>query len=467
MSVTRKRKILTQGDAWEDAPRPRKHTKTACTPAALPPATTQRQSPRSSVGVAHDLASHTTHKRKRGQEDDAARICNKTKLARTTNAPAVPGFQTPQSKRFRDAMPTSPAETPGRKTARLFDRLELQAQKQSAASNTAYDTPPATPESVKLDFADVLPTQLTELVTLFAAFLSAVNGQTALNGASFRISMQELLTTTTKIWRLRAVSTKDIRRLLAVLQDIDVGWVVEDYGRAGLSLTKRLTATKSTSILDTIKLKRAFENELRRQWGHWQESHEQQVDIGAFIEQMPLLDVAKSDAVDKTASLYSRGKDRLESLRQSQAAMKSAESDTKTASVKPTPVHARGTNLLDRILAKQAAAASMPAGPTKEQLERRSCLQRVEEVARVLEILSAGRARASFSMPSIVQQLQQSLRSPMSRIEAERCLSLIAAEIMPQFVSIIVSGTVNGIVITRSGKLGLADLKQRLAEVDI
>jgi len=63
----------------------------------------------------------------------------------------------------------------------------------------------------------------------------------------------------------------------------------------------------------------------------------------------------------------------------------------------------------------------------------------------------------------VTQQLQQSLRNPISREEVERCLEIMAAEIMPTFLQMIASGNVKGVVVTKAGKIGFADLKERLA----
>lgn len=123
----------------------------------------------------------------------------------------------------------------------------------------------------------------------------------------------------------------------------------------------------------------------------------------------------------------------------------------------------RGTNLLDRILAKQAHTASLPAGPTKEQLERKAALHRIEDIARVLDLLAAGRARCSFSMQAMVQQLQQSLRNPISREEVERCLGLMAKEVTPGFVGLVKNGAMTGVVVTRGGRVGLVELRGRIA----
>jgi hypothetical protein len=86
----------------------------------------------------------------------------------------------------------------------------------------------------------------------------------------------------------------------------------------------------------------------------------------------------------------------------------------------------------------------------------------VEDIARVLELLAGSKPRCSLSMPVMVQQLQQSLRNPISREEVERCLGLMAREITPGFVNVIVSGAVRGVVVSRAQKVSLEELRARV-----
>jgi len=89
-------------------------------------------------------------------------------------------------------------------------------------------------------------------------------------------------------------------------------------------------------------------------------------------------------------------------------------------------------------------------------------LDRVEDVARVMELLAGGRPRVSFSLQMMIQHLQNSLRTPLAKDEVERCLDLMAAEIMPSFVTMVKTGSVRGVVVTRFGKVGSVELRRRL-----
>jgi hypothetical protein len=184
-----------------------------------------------------------------------------------------------------------------------------------------------------------------------------------------------------------------------------------------------------------------------------------------FVDQIPLVEVEKDGSIEKAAPMFARGKQRLAVLKSSQATIQLEPSGSPivTSEQKTSgAVENRGTTLLDRILAKQALSATLPAGPTKEQRERRAALQRIEDIARVLDLLATGRLRCSFSMQAMVQQLQQSLRNPISREETERCVELMAREVTPGFVGLVRNGAVTGVVITKSGKVGLDELRNRI-----
>lgn len=382
-------------------------------------------------------------------------------------------FITPQHKRFKDALPPSPAETPSRKTALLFDRLRLDGPKPpSCTLSKVNDTPPDTPESLRHEDEGDLPEELRDILALHAAFLAAVTLQHAYNESSSRIDLSDLLPTISHIWKKRAVQLDDVRRVLFLAQKSGSGLVLEDFGRAGLSIELNLGGQKrhgrANTGSDTARVNAESEAHLCRRWSRWLciNDNDDQV-VQQFIANLPLADIVQNSSVNGAAPLLSRGQQRLTDLRSHQAAAQTESSSVSTAvkteDKKPAAIQKRGTSLLDRVLAKQSLTASMPAGATKDQLERKAALHRIEDVARVLELLSTGRPRASFSVQSVVQHLKQSLRSPISPGEAHRCLELMSEDIMPTFVKLIRSGNVTGVVVTKGGKLGLPELKRRLA----
>ena len=63
---------------------------------------------------------------------------------------------------------------------------------------------------------------------------------------------------------------------------------------------------------------------------------------------------------------------------------------------------------------------------------------------------------------ALVQHLRNSTRNPIAREEAELAIELMAKEICPRFVTIIKSGSVNCVVITKMGRPSSQELKERL-----
>ncbi|GAB7328897.1 hypothetical protein MBLNU13_g00762t1 [Cladosporium sp. NU13] len=379
---------------------------------------------------------------------------------------------TPQSARFKDAIPMSPSQTPTKNAERLFDRLNIRATSpatQTSRKGKALETPPTSPESNTVQPNAVLPAELRDLLSLHASFLTALSLHSAHNGgSSSAISIKALLPQITANWRKRSVTLPDIRKILALVQQAGPSFALEDRARAGVFLVRTEQSGRTNNYIDEGGLNAVFESCLRKAWVEWSNATPEGLLTGrAFIRQLPLVDMVQTEAAKSTSALLSRGQQRLTDLKAGQAAAK-AEAATPqtpvTSIVKDTSgIQNRNTSLLDRILAKQAVASSLPAGPTRSELERKSALHRVEDVTRVLDMLAAGQPRASFSMTAMVQHLQQSLRTPITREEVERCLGIMATEIMPTFVKVISSGSMNGVVVTKGGKIGFADLKERLA----
>ena len=437
--------------------------------------------------IAHDqsaMAPQASHvsavkkadkKRKRAlesEEDDAPVATSEAQKVVLKNA-VQSDTLTPRHKKSKLYQPPSPVETPSKDTIPLFDKLKLNAASQPipfsfSTGPQVYGTPPDTPPASSYD-AGHLPAELEDLLTLQAAFLSALTLYYAHNGTSSPVNIKSLLPMITKNWRKRTVSLDDLRMLLSISEG-EPDFILQDFGRAGTCLTKsqpRGRAVKrAASFVHEVDLNAGFEAALQKRWSKWllatpKENH----DVAVFMDQLPLVEFTKHESVQHAAPLFSRGQQRLQDLNKSQAA-------ANTPQALPNPVTAeqktdamlqsRSASLLDRILAKQAHAASLPAGPTRQQLERKAALQRIEEIERILDLLAAGRPRCSFSMPIMIQQLQQSLRNPISKEEVERCLELMATEITPGFVKLVRTGAVTGVVVTKGGKFGLAQLRQRV-----
>ncbi|KAK1069004.1 hypothetical protein LTR74_005267 [Friedmanniomyces endolithicus] len=383
----------------------------------------------------------------------------------------------PCTKRYKTAFTPSPIGTPSKSATALFDKLKLGGSSipfSLGGRPVGYETPPDTPEAESNQESLQWPSELADLCHLQAAFLSALSMYYAHNGTTSPVKVGNLLPMITKNWKKRAVSLEDLRRLLAVQLRGQPNFVLEDAGNVGVCLGRsqpRGRALKRVgSYIDEDDTNGRFEQALEASWKKWQMAEEaENSSVTAFIAQLPLAEIAVGASVEKGSPLFARGQQRLADLKSAQATA-SRISDTPSPATndeeKPSQaVQSRGTSLLDRVLARQALASSLPAGPTKQQLERRAALHRVEDIARVLGLLVGAKPRVSLSMQAMVQQLQQSLRNPVSREEVEQCLELMAAEVMPGFVSLFVSGSVRGVVVRREGRVDAVDVRMMVEKL--
>ncbi|KAF7188446.1 hypothetical protein HII31_10108 [Pseudocercospora fuligena] len=424
--------------------------------------------------IARSITKTSKRKREAIAEDSDEEIVVSSK-APEFKAPQQPKVSaTPRAKRVKNAAPPTPQETPSKKAAALFDRLNIDSNARAIPLNLpkqklTYDTPPETPvEEVDIDLS--FPRELEDMIDMHAAFLTALSLHYSHNGTASPVELRELLVAVTKHWKKRSVTQADIQRILAFGTSQDRAFILEDCGRAGIRLSRAeprgRILKRASSYINEDELNTRFENALQKAWHNWQSSTaKENRTAAAFLAQLPLLEITQNEGAARSAPLFAKGEQRLADIKAGRAAKlepKSATPESSTTTKVPQSLQNRGTALLDRILAKQNAASSLPAGPTKAQLERRAALQRIEDVARILSLMTGTKERSTFSMQVVIQQLQQSLRSPISQVEVWRCLSLMSTEITPGFVKVVQSGEVQGVVVTKSGNVGLSELRARV-----
>ncbi|KAF2125931.1 hypothetical protein P153DRAFT_369923 [Dothidotthia symphoricarpi CBS 119687] len=357
-----------------------------------------------------------------------------------------------------------------------------------------------------------LPAELVNLLALHSSFLTALSLHYAHNGTSTPADLRALTESVTLVWRQRKVTTDDMRLLMGVLDHGPSGennpYYLSDYGRGKICIEIK----DSSPMLDGMTqmnegaLQDMFKQGLDALWSQWSvaqkittrpiatpkrgrgrakkvdvnqarlETFLDETAISKFVAQLPLADITPCASLTAIAPIQEKGRKRLrefkESVQQGRAQKKTRQtpgkenestSQTQPAQAKITEFAAvRKTNLLDRILAKQEAAASGPKAPSPAELQRKAALQRSEEVLGVLSLLCASRpgARISFSTTTLLQSLQASIRSPISKDEAMKCVEVLASEVAPGYVSIVRMGSISSVVINRA--MRPMDVKSRL-----
>ncbi|KAJ4993635.1 hypothetical protein SVAN01_00689 [Stagonosporopsis vannaccii] len=360
-----------------------------------------------------------------------------------------------------------------------------------------------------------LPAELLNLLALHSSFLTALSLHYAHNGTSIPADLRDLTASITLVWRQRKVTYDDVRLLMGVLNYGPDGssnpYRLSDYGHGKIVLEIKENSSMLNGMtgVDEQTMTDMFKEGLDSLWSHWctaqrmatrpiatpkkgrgrprkaeskQALLEQFLDDASmckFLAQLPLADIETCASLNAIAPLQEKGRKRLrefkESVQQGRTQKKrqvsGKENDpTISQSTPAQPLQAkitdfaavRKTNLLDRILAKQEAAKCGPAAPTPAELQRRAALQRSEEVLGVLSLLCASRPgmRVSFSTTMVLQQLQGSIRSPISREEALKCIEVIADEVAPGHVSLVNMGTISSVVVVPA--MRPLDVKSRL-----
>jgi hypothetical protein len=360
-------------------------------------------------------------------------------------------------------------------------------------SAPAVTSPPTSPS---LDDAHaLLPKELDSLKRLNAAFLSALTLHYAHNGHSTSADLRVLMPCVTRVWKKRNVTVEDIRLLLAIIHSTTTSkngsafakFCLKDYGQGKVCLEfSRLRSGRgaASQYFNESQINTTFATNLESAWESWssQAGHNPD-DVESFISSIDLEPLATSATVAQIAPLRANGQRRLEEVLtpfknfnlsdespappSKRARNGSGPEPTGADKENAKPVYAldRSVSLLDRIKAKEAHAASLPAAPTKEQRERMAALQRSEEVLEIMNLLAlakGGSSRVSFPLPSLVRNLQSSIRSPLSKEELIRCVNVLQTEIAPGHISMVTFGSVTGIVVERNRKPTLADVKARL-----
>ena len=421
----------------------------------------------------------TDNARKRKREQDESPI-----FARSTRA-EIPSTS---CKRARVQETVKRTTTRGACTRLQSCDLASSPVKKTYSEPKPLETPPLSQEQA---VTSKLPSELQELLDLHSCFLTALFLHYAHNGPMIPVDVRILCPTIARVWRRRGVNLDTVRRLLATQQTQSIqenktpqnDFVLRDYGNGKtcievVELTPQASASRP---LDEKRLNDQFSQSLLRQWTAFQMETPAPFSVATFINSLPLYPITPDTSADKLTLQRSKGQIRLKDIKA--GAIKAQERALKdtTANASPNPLQnpmikdpfARSADLKSRIFAKQLQQVSLPTPLTPEQVARRHALHRTVEVARVLESLivaaqkhrndDAGEMWAqttrnfSFAMPALVQNLQMSLRNPISRDEAINCVRVIG-ELAPEWVSVREVSKLIGVTIRGTGikKVALA-----------
>ncbi|KAI1177706.1 hypothetical protein F4777DRAFT_189348 [Nemania sp. FL0916] len=377
----------------------------------------------------------------------------------------------------------------------LFKRLRLEsspsrfsspltADTSVAGSDAESDTTPTKPSA--------LPREVLDIIDLHTALLKILTLHYAHHASTAAVYLRELLPNITRAWGKRKVTNADIHLCLGILNcstsspggGSNSPLVLVNYGR-GICID--LEDNRNFGPQSETQLNAMFRANITASWKAFCAS-EDATDVLKFLNTLPKAEVTqRGSAVKGSYSVLSKGQQRLEDLKhgiaikkQEKAAAAAAAATKPLATSAPADVDASMTgtatpepkvSLLDRIRLKSAQKAALPAGLTPAQLERRAALQRVEEVSALVAMLSRASTdgnmggRVSFAMPALVDKLKDSLRMGISRPEGALCIRLLAGEVAPEWVRVVVVGGREMVVVDVAQQLGKQDVARRVQGV--
>lgn len=372
----------------------------------------------------------TTKKRALSPEIESPRTREAGSLFKRLRIAASPAFA-------RTASPLTTTQTSTPATSVIPDS-EDENDEFSAAT-----TPEPEPARVL-----ALPQELLDIVSLYTAFLKTITVHYAHNGTNTPVDLRDISQAVSLAWGKRRISLADIRRCVGIM-DVESSttrspFYLVDYGNKKTCV--ELRDGHHGKPLDERRLVSVFEANLR---GAWQAVRDAASgDMTAFVLGLPKAPVQSREALTTASAMLAKGKRAMEELRTGIAAREQDREAAKAASTSAGPTGGDGTgapklHLLDRLRLKETHLARLAAtGPTAADLERRGALQRAADVAAVIAMLAkasaGGGARASFTMPALLQKLKDSLRLPISRDEGAACIRLLAGEVAPEWLRIVV-----------------------------
>jgi len=313
-----------------------------------------------------------------------------------------------------------------------------------------------------LGVVEDLPDELEELIELHSSLMKALSIHLAHFGIASPVNVATLLPTVTKIWRIRNVSLEDIRRIIGVTErpasennksTKHIELRMHDYSQGKICIEWPESQTRLSWQNTTEKLNKQFVDSLEDRWSSYlslKKNGDAEQIAKSFVDVLPFAKTPLAPSLKKTAVLFAKGQRRLDEFHilardaQAQAKTPTVKSSNTKYFSKPDP-KARGSSLLERLMAKKTASLESNT-PTRLELDRRAALYRLPELVSILSTLrrSASQQRQSHALQSLVRDVQNSARSPMSREEVEASVKLLAEEIAVEGVRIVDTGAAMG-----------------------
>ncbi|KAL5050154.1 hypothetical protein BDW71DRAFT_174880 [Aspergillus fruticulosus] len=391
------------------------------------------------------------------------------------------------------ACPTFPSVSPSRSTRSTRDAL-VREDDSVPSTPTKCATAPAPVTTPRAKSTTPLPRSkpsirsasrlacIEEIVSLHSAFLKALTIHAAHRGVAAPADLREFLPSIQRIWKKRKVVVKDLQRLLWIWrQGPGCVFRLANHGLGRVCLER--VAGRTERIDDEAEMQGRFEEEVDLLYRRASEQAEGEGEVD-FLATLGLASVEESLA---PFAAFRKGQQRLQDLKGGVIKVKmdmllaetaGDESSGTTPAKMRDATTSRRQGLLDRIKNKELRQSKLPPPPSKDTLLRRAAAGRVEEVAGVLALLRpAGYVgsgpmartvaqRTPFCLETIVRNVQNSTRNPISEQEVEACLEILGREdVAGHWVSIVVVNQLKSVVLRSCGDVQLKDIGAKVAQL--
>lgn len=422
--------------------------------------------------------------RKRKVEDDAASTAKKIRREPEEQrvAPATPTSRKQKTVRFAEleAAPSTLSTNRKRRfesdettqAEALLERLNIQSSPVSKRNKTTTDR-----RSPRNEYD--LPKELNDLLDLHEAFLKTLSLQYAHNGSISPIDLRTLYPSVTRTWGKRHVMLDDIQRCVGVLtwtpfknddKHANAPFFLADYGRGKICV--EFHPTTEPGPLREPKLNMEFEANLRTLWlNRCDEGQPAALFIGTLPKAAikSCVSLAKSRIPSKAQSTLDDFKNSLALKKQHQQQQEKQQQQQEKENKPPTPSEeeAPKLSLLERIRLREQQRSSSTPGPSASELQRRAALNRAADVSAVIGMLckataSSNQARVSFTMAAVLQRLKDSMRVPISQEDGAACVRLIAKEVAPQWLRVVMVGGRENVIVQVGCQPGKGELEGRV-----
>jgi DNA mismatch repair protein MSH2 len=298
-------------------------------------------------------------------------------------------------------------------------------------------------------------------------------------------NLKELFPTIERIWKKRKVTIEDIRRVLFIQDATPSVYAMPDipkfrisnYGTRHVIERMDSAARHSEKPLKEAELTVLF---LRNLEAFWRSQPEKPVDAD-LTQDIPLAPIHTSGS---TGSSQKAMRQRLLDIQGGTMRYKPTETSEKTEDARiaasgSDSLLSRKSSLLSRLQAKGLRQSTLVPPPSKEAILRRSAAERLPEVINVLLLLSPPMPntddgdqipnftpKKAFSMPTIIQNIRDSMRNPISKQEAEMCFDLLSRrEVAGDWITIVTVKRLKSVVIRGGRNIPTQEIMKQVADL--